>query len=206
MERTHTGLLLALGACGALMILLSALPWITFTSIDYADGLDFVTLPDTSISISGLETSRLRDTETIDRGTIQEVDEWCSCRVGFGDGYLVAGLGLGIIAAAAIGYLSWRLRFAGMAAMAFATIALFIAGYNALGDWGAFAWTPERQTEVLEGEITPFLWALVAVSAAAAVLGGVLWSLAPAEIEEPEFEWDDQDLEDESMGTLNAWT
>jgi hypothetical protein len=186
------------------MILLSLLPWVTFSSIE-TGGLDSGFLPDTSISISGTHTSRLRDTETIDRNTIQEVDEWCSCRVSFGDGYLVAALGFAVAAASTLAFFSSRSGGAGSMATVASGIALLVAGYNAMADWRAFAWTGERQTEVVDGAVTPLLWTLVGVSAVATVLGAALWSMARLEDdgEAANDEYEDGDYE--MPERLNAW-
>lgn len=204
MEKSRTITMLALAVCGALMVILSFFPWLTFSSIDYG-GLDEGYLPGTSISINGTETSRLRDIETIDANTIQEVDKWCSCRVSFGDGYLVAALGAVVVASSAFTFLSNRSGAAGSMATVASGAALIVAGYNAMADWQAFAWTEERQTEVLDGAVTPFLWALVALSAAATVLGAALWSMARLEgAGEPlDDEYDEADYEIPER--LNAW-
>jgi hypothetical protein len=204
MERSRNLIMLTLASCGVLMVILSFLPWVTFSSIDYG-GLDGDYLPGTSISVTGTEISRLRDTETIGTNTIQEVDEWCSCRVSLGDGYLVAALGSVVVAASALAFFSGRSGAAGSMATVASGSALIMAGYNAMADWQAFAWTRERQTEVLDGAVTPFLWALVALSAAATVLGGALWSMARFEGsgELLDDEYDDTDYEIPER--LNAW-
>lgn len=204
MEKSRTVVMLALAACGTLMVLFSFLPWVTFSSIDY-DGSEFVTLPDTSISITGTETSRLRDIETIDANTIQEVDEWCSCRASFGDGYLVAALGSVVVVASALAFFSGRSGAAGSIATVASGVALIVAGYNAMADWQAFAWTQERQTEVLDGVVTPFLWALVVVSAVATVLRVALWSMARLEDTSEPLGDEDDDTDYEIPGRLNAW-
>jgi len=204
MEKSRTTITFALVACGVTMVLFSFLPWVTFSSIDYGKS-EFLTLPDTSISIAGTETSRLRDIETIEANTIQEVDEWCSCRVSFGDGYLVAVMGLAVLAASALAFLRGRSGAAGSMTTVASGIALIIAGYNAMADWQAFAWTGVRFTEVVYGTVTPFLWALVVVSAAATVLGAALWSMARLEDadELADDTYDDTDYEIPER--LNAW-
>jgi hypothetical protein len=186
------------------MVLLSLLPWVTFSSIEI-DSMDSGLLPDTSISISGIETSRLRDTETIGRNTIQEVDEWCSCRVSFGDGYLVAALGSAVAAASTLAFFSGRSGAAGSMATVASGIALLVAGYNAMADWRAFAWTDERQTEVLDGAVTPFLWALVGVAALATIMGVALWSMVRLEDVDELTDDDYEDSDYEMPERLNAW-
>ncbi len=203
METSRAVAIALLAACGALMMLLSFLPWISFSSFE-SDFLDGDFLPDTSISITGTETSRLRDIETIERDTIKEVDQWCSCRVSFGDGYLVAALGFAVMGTAALAFLSGRSGPAGSIATVASGIALTVAAYNAMADWRAFAWTDERQTEVLDGAVTPFLWALVAVCAAATVLGTALWSMARLEGDE-DMAFEEDDGEYELPERLNAW-
>jgi hypothetical protein len=184
------------------MIVLAFTTWINFTSIDEEDTLDS-TLPATSIDLAGTETSRLRDTETIEIDTIQEEEEWCSCRVDFGDGYFVAFLGLLVVGAAALAFVTGRDTVFG----AFITIAglgsMLLAGFNAFGEWDALAWTSVRQTEAVEGSATPMLWALVLVSAMAAVCGGVLWASGLRAEDEEEMEYDD-DFE-ELPERYNAW-
>jgi hypothetical protein len=191
METSRTALIALLAICGVLIVVLSFLPWLSFSSID-TDSLEPQIFPDTSIDIAGTETSRLRDIETIERDTIQEVDEWCSCRVDFGDGYVTAIFGLVITAAAGLAWFAGRTGPAASIATVASAITLAIAAYNAFGEWNAFAWTEERHTEALEGTVTPFLWLLVASAALAMVAGVALWTIARQEIED-EFEEDEYD-------------
>jgi hypothetical protein len=204
-ERLITPLLAAIAVCGFLMIALSFLPWVSFSSID-VEVLSPVNLPDTSIPIAGTETSRLRDTEVITTTTIREEDEWCSCRVAFGDGYITAALGLAIVGAAAVAFFTGRAGIAGSVGAVAGLISLLLTGYNAMGIWEAFAWTTERHSEVLEGTITVGLWALVAVSGLASIIGVALFTLARrAEAEDEDYVEYEEDAEDYPPERLNAW-
>jgi hypothetical protein len=185
------------------MVLLSFTTWINFTSIEDEDTLEF-DRPSTSIDLRGSETSRLRDTETIEIDTIQEENEWCSCRVGLGDGYFIAFAGLMIVAASALAFVTGRDSTFGAFIAAVGLGSMLLAGFNAFGDWNAIAWTEVRQTEPVEGSATPMLWALVLVSAMAAVTGAVLWAAARGQEEaDGEDEYDDE--YQELPERYNAW-
>jgi hypothetical protein len=185
-------LLMSVAACGLLIVVLSFLPWVKFSSLTFesssTEGLSF--------TISGTETSRLRDLEVIDIDTVQEEHEWCSCRVDTGDGYVTAALG-GLLALAAAAALATRRDRAAMPVAVIAALCtLFLAGYDALGKWQAFVWTDLGLTEAVDGSPTWQLWTIMAASAVAAVLARVVWTLAGLRDEE----WDEDELpEDEEL-------
>ena len=194
------------GASGVLMMLLAFLPWVEFTSID-VDTLEPDVLPETSIDLRGTETSVFRDTEVIESDAIENEDGWCSCRVDFGDGYFVAFAGALIVACAALAYVTRRdMLFGSLMAVA-ALGSLFLAGFNALADWQAIAWTEVRATEAVEGSATVFLWALVFVSAIAALCGAILWGIGigMGEAEDDESKKTPHEQEECPMRNLTTW-
>ena len=80
--------------------------------------------------------------------TCRNVDGWCSCRVGFGDGYLTAALGV-------VAGRPRRRRVRPRRGPAdrdgrrrASLVALGVAAYNALGDWNAYVWTELQNLEV----------------------------------------------------------
>jgi hypothetical protein len=204
MERARIGLFAAIGVGGLLIVALSFLPWVRFTSIPLDDS-SLSQTPDTSVTISGAETSRLRDLEVIGLNTVKEEDGWCSCRVGFGDGYVTAAMGLVLVAAAGLAFLAGRERPAASVSAAGSLAALLIAGFNAIADWQALAWTELRHLEAVQGTVQPALIALVVAGAAGAVLAATAWTLAPPADEWEEDEWADFEGDDLVVEGGHAW-
>jgi hypothetical protein len=209
MERTRTLLLAGIAVCGLLIVALSFLPWVRFTSVPL-EASNVIAIEgqipdDTSITISGAETSRLRDLEVIGLNTVKEEDGWCSCRVGFGDGFITAAMGLVLVAAAGLALLAGRDRPAAALSAGASLSAMILAGLNAIADWQALAWTQQRHLEAVDGTVQPALIALVAAGAAGAVLAAAAWTLAPPAEEWDEDEWADFEGEDFAAEGGPAW-
>ncbi len=194
MERARIRLLALATMCGVVMVLLSFSSWVRFNTIDYSDETGVVAVNPVSFEINGYETSRFRDRENLLAGDVLEEEEWCSCRVGFGDGYITAALGAIVGVSAVIALATSRDRPFAMGMVGASVGTIFLAGYNALGEWQAITWTQLGQTEFVDGNTEPGLWALVVVSAIGALIGAGIWTLARAEEED---EWDDEEYEDD---------
>jgi hypothetical protein len=198
--------LLAIAACAVLIAVLSFLPWVEFSY--EPSGLDN-NLPSFSFTLDGTEVSRLRGPDYDQPADIvgQETNP-CTCRVDAGDGYITAGLGLILLAVAGAGLFlpAVSKRLVAILTIAAALLAFVVAGYNALGDWeGVGAPSFDAEFANLDGTVQPALWALVAVSIVAAVLGAVMWSLErAAEREEDDFEYDEETSEPEKALTERA--
>jgi hypothetical protein len=163
---------------GILIIVLSFAPWVEFTPDPEAlfEGTTF------SFSLDGTELSRLRGPDYQQPADISGQEEFpCSCRSGFGDGYIVALMGLLIVAAAVAGiFLRGRERMAATVVIVAALIAFAVAGYNATGIWqGAGARSLDDPFVLLDGDVRAELIALTVLSGVAAVMGAVVWSLLP---------------------------
>jgi hypothetical protein len=195
MERARARLIAFAGICGGVIILLSFASWIHFSTIEYEETGGEAINP-VSIDLAGTETARSRDRENLLAGDVPEEENWCSCQVDFGDGYVTAGLGAFVIVSAAGALATRRDRVFAMGIIAGSLGALLLAGYNALGEWHAIAWTRLGQTEFVDGSVEPALWALLLVAVISTVTGAALWTHALLE-EEDEWdeEWDDEDLQ-----------
>jgi len=189
--------LLALAICGLLVIGLSFAPWLNFEgTIAAADGSR------TSFDLNGTDVSRLRDLESVGRQDIEEKDGWCSCRVDLGDGYFTALLGLGLLTVVGLNVLTGGNRPAALFAVTVSVGALGLTGWNAVADWGALTYSPDALLEEVEGSPTAWLWLLVAVEVAAAVLGTVLWVI----VREADEDYDEyEDGEGPLPEGLNGW-
>jgi hypothetical protein len=163
-------------------VLLSLAPWVTFRSID-AEGVT-PTAPKASVTVNGTSISRWRDEENLLRNDVENVDGWCSCRVVLGDGYLTLALGMIMIAAAGIAFLRRVDRPMAMIGVAASLGTFVVAGYNGLGEWNAYVWTPLQNLEVTKGTTQPALWALIGVSMISAVASGLLWGAGAEEVHE----------------------
>lgn len=201
-------LLLGIAACAVFLIVLSFLPWVEFITAPVEPGILGDLRPQISFSLDGTELSRLRGTDYDQPADIlgQETNP-CTCRVSFGDGYVVAAFGLALLGVAGAGlFLPLATRFVAVLAMAISLVALLVSGYNATGDWmGVGARTLDDTFVNLDGTVQPALWALVAVSALAAVLGAAIWSLErAAEREADEYEYDEEP-EDTMTERAEGW-
>jgi hypothetical protein len=163
---------------GLLMIALSFANWVDFEpeTDTQEDGPNF------SFSLDGTDLSRVRGPDYEQPADILGQTEYpCSCRVGFGDGYLLMGLG-GVIAAAAVVGAAVRLAMrpaAGSIVIA-SLLAFAIAGYNATGLWeGVGARTLEDTFVNLDGDVRLELVVLTAIAALPAVLASAVWSIFP---------------------------
>jgi hypothetical protein len=186
MDRLRNGLYAGLAVCGLLIALLSFLPWLHFNSLT----IEGDTSPKASVSLSGTHTSRWRDLENIGRDDVQDVDGWCSCHVGAGDGYLTALLGLVIAVTAAGGWYLGQDRAAAMAGILASIGVLALAGFDAVSGWHAYIWTSAQQLEFTNGSLQPALILAVVAAALAAVASAFIWGLV----------WlDDRAYEDEMM-------
>lgn len=189
MERYRLQFIGAMALLGVLIALLSLAPWVEFRSVD-AEGVT-PEAPKAEVSVSGYEISRWRDEENLLRNDVESVDGWCSCRVAVGDGYLTAALGMVLILAAAIAFLVGVDRPMAMGGVVASLAAFAVAGYNGLGEWNAYVWTPLQQLEVTKGTIQPALWALMAASIVAAIVSGLLWGAGAEEVHEEMLEEED---------------
>jgi hypothetical protein len=90
-------------------------------------------------------------------------------------------------------------------------VTFLLAGFNAIADWKAFAWTPETLTEAVEGSATVWLWLLVSVAGLATVGGAALWTIGreedaeDEEDEEAEYDANDVDYVEEEAGRPDQW-
>jgi hypothetical protein len=196
MGRLFTRLYAGLAVCGLLIAVLSFLPWVKFESVEIAGD----TSPKASIDLAGIHTSRWRDLEELDRDTPQE-DGWCSCRVGFGDGWLTAGLGLLLVAIAAGGWYIEHDRAASVAGGLVALGVLSIAGFDAIADWQAIIYTNIQGLEAAEGSVQAPLIVLLLTAAVAAVLAGLALGFAWL-YDDPTYEDEEDEMyEDETIDT-----
>jgi hypothetical protein len=191
-DRTHTGIIVALAACGVLVVVLSFLPWVSF------EGEDLVNSGTFEFGVPGTELSRLRGPDYYQPADIaDQTTDVCTCRAEFGDGYITAILG-GLIVVAAVLAVAVRgnARIAPVLAIAASLTAFALAGYNAAGEWQAVgAQTQDDPFVEMTGTVLPALYLLTALAAASAVLGAVLWW---AHSQETEDEEEYTDFEDES--------
>ncbi|MEX0682643.1 MAG: hypothetical protein WD904_03910 [Dehalococcoidia bacterium] len=202
MDTLRSYVLLTVTACAGVMAVLALMNWVEFESNDMAPA-------DHSFSVRGTDLSRVRGDDYEQPADILKHGEpLCSCRVSFGDGYVVAGLALLVLAAAGAGvFLTGYDRSVAILISAASVGAFAIAGYNALGKWQAIGATGVDGAPILlHGTIRPELIALTALSGLTAVLGAVLWTLAAAwdegydgEDEEPE------DIDDMMLERVNGW-
>lgn len=200
-ERLRTPLFAAIAVCGLLIALLSFGPWVRFHSLppDQTNVLGGVpAVPEASVRISGTHLSRWRDLESVEAADVKEENNWCSCRVSIGDGYLTALLGLIVAASAGIALATWRDTVVSVAALPAAIIAFGLAGFNAVADWQALLWTDTGALEAVEGTVQPALVLTLVAAAVAAVLAALAASFATALAmaddaawEEIEDEWED---------------
>jgi hypothetical protein len=191
MERYRLQFLAAMVLCGLLIVLLSLAPWVTFRSID-AEGVT-PTAPKAEVTINGTSLSRWRDDENLLRNDPENVDGWCSCRVALGDGYLTLALGMVLIAAAAAAFVRGVDRPMAMVGVAASLGTFVVAGYDGLGEWNAYVWTPLQNLEVTSGEVQPGLWALIGVSMFGAVASGLLWGAGAEEVHEEMLAGEEED-------------
>jgi hypothetical protein len=169
----RTALLAAIGICGFLILLLSFAPWIHFEGTE--PGVDVRSI---SFSIPGTQIGRVVGSEG-DGDIADQTDNRCTCRGDIGDGYITALLGI-LITVSAFGAM-WRLpiRGATLVAALGSLAALAVATYNAVTAWEATAAIdPESDLFIVTGDATAWLWLLVGVSAASAILCGFVWSLS----------------------------
>lgn len=199
-ELARTLLLIGLATCGAVVILLSFMPWVEFTPEENADIPEL--REDPIFSLDGTELSRIRGPVTFDETADQDAPA-CSCRSDFGDGYLVAILGGVTIAAAGLAlFVRGAARSVVLVAMLASVGAFSIAGYNAIAIWeGVGRADLSDQFTNLDGDVMPALYALTALAALGAVLGGaVLATLArPAPEETDDIETDDDDMDEDAV-------
>lgn len=195
-ELARTLLLIGLATCGAVVILLSFMPWVEFTPEPFtiagsSDGASF--------SLNGTEVSRIQGAVTIQEA-LDQTAEACSCKRSLGDGYLVAILGGVTIAAAGLAlFVRGAARSVVLVAMLASVGAFSIAGYNAIAIWeGVGRADLSDQFTNLDGDVMPALYALTALAALGAVLGGaVLATLARPAPEAPPEETDDIETDDD---------
>lgn len=173
-ELARTLLLIGLSTCAAFVVVLSFFPW-----VDFAPEVNPTLIPapaaETIFSLDGTELSRIRGAMTIEETADQESDA-CSCRNDFGDGYIVAVLGIVAFAGAAGSlYLRSGARSLVLVATGAAVAAFAIAGYNGIAVWeGVGRSIQAEQLMNLDGSVRAELYALTALAGLAAVLGGAV--------------------------------
>lgn len=181
MKRYRQHFIAGIAVCGVLISLLSFAPWVEFHSID-AEGVT-PDAPKASVTANGTSLSRWRGAESLLETEVEEENGWCSCRVALGDGYLTASLGVLLVAAAAIAFIRRIDGPMALVSLAASVGTLGLAGYNGVAEWNAYVWTNLQNLEAAKGSIQPALYALIFVSALAAVASGLLWG-AGAEMHE----------------------
>jgi hypothetical protein len=197
-EATQKLLTAGVALCGLAIVILSFLTWVRFEAEGAVAGRPTV------VEISGIETSMWRDDESIDEHSAAPHGiGWCSCEVGFGDGYITAVLGLVLVALASVAALTDFTGRALIGGIAAALAALVVAGFNAFADWSALVSVTSAGTTVAaEGEVQWALYALLAAAALAAVLAAAGWVADWAYEKEEEY---DYEPEDTSEGTGESW-
>jgi hypothetical protein len=184
-NRSQTFLLITIALCGALIVLLSFLPWVNFDEDDpFVAGTSLAGL---SFTLDGTDVSRLQGAIDLPDARTQG-ENACTCRADFGDGYLTAIFGA-ITLATAAGAVVIRSRMgvfvAGAILASLASVAL--GGYNATGIWeGVGAHVGSGAFLNMDGDVTFGLFALTALSALASVLGAVVLMIAVREARELE--------------------
>lgn len=184
MERLFTRLYAGIAVCGLIVLALSFAPWVKFHSVSVPGD----TSPAISYNLAGTHTSRWRDLDQLDRNTPEE-DNWCSCYVSAGDGWITAGLGILLVLVAGFGWWVQHDRAASVAGGIVALVALGLSGFDAIADWQAIIYTNLQRLEALDGTIQIGLIGVVLASALAAVLSGLALGFAwlydrPADEEE----------------------
>ena len=195
MEAARLSTTAFLALCGLAIVILSFMTWVKFDggplrSIEPASASGSLTS-----EVSGQNTSIWRDREGRDAHTDAPLTAgWCSCEVSFGDGYLTAALGLGVVAAAAAASLLSS-RIALLVSLLASGGVMVIAGFNAFADWSALVSAGYGDTLPTDGDVQPALYLLVAAGAIAAILAVTTWA---AEIA-TEAEYDDEEDEDNTL-------
>ena len=173
-------LLLGVAAAPLLIVVLS-LPALDRVQLRDRQGLDN-DLPAFSFSLDGTESAACAAGTTPSPPTSSAGDDRCTCRVDFGDGYITAGLGLVLLAVAGAGTRSYAAVSRRLVAIAHDRRLRCLRSWSrattrsATGSASALP-TIEDIFVNLDGTVQPGLWALVAASVTAAVLGAVIWSL-----------------------------
>lgn len=197
-ELTRTLLLIGLATCAAFVAILAFFPWVDFTPDPLSDPLAPAGRP---FSLTGTELSRIRGAVTIEEASNQ-MGEACSCKNEFGDGYLVAIVGaIAFAGASAALYFRAGARTLVLVSMVAALGAFAVGGYNAIAIWeGVGRSHREAAISNLDGTVRLELYALTAVAAVAAILGGAVLAttIGPAP-DEDEYAWDDESPEMEEM-------
>lgn len=186
-ELARTVLLIGLVTCGALVLVLSFMPWVEFTHVFGGDPW---------FSLKGTELSRMRGAVTLDEALDQASDA-CTCRNDFGDGYVVAMLGGITFGTGAVALLVRGATRPLVAVGILASIGAFaISGYNAIAIWEGIGRTGEFLSfQELDGEVRPELYSATAAAGLAAILGGAVFAtMARRAPEEPLDE--DEEIDD----------
>ena len=173
---SKTFLLIAIATCGAFIIVLSFMNWVDFAVDDH-----FVVgtpLEDLSFTLDGSNVSRIQGAVDLANASDQG-ENACTCRAGFGDGYVTAIFGAIVVGLASASILLRSpVRVLTMAAILASLVAFGVAGYNATGLWeGVGSTSGDGVFLSLEGEVRLELFALTALAALGAVLGAVVMAI-----------------------------
>lgn len=196
MNRSQTILLIAIAMCGGFIIVLSLMNWVEFQEDD--PSVFDTPLAGFSFTLGGPELSRIQGAIELPDAR-EQGDNACTCRAGFGDGYITAALGAILLATASAAVLirSRPAAFAVVAVLA-SLAAVAIGGYNATGIWeGVGARSGDGAFLNMTGDVTFELFTLTAVAALGAVLGAVvLMTAARDALERAEEEAEEGELEE----------
>lgn len=201
MEPVRSLLVAGVALCGLAIVILSFMTWVQFDAQE--------PLPTLSVNAktNGLDTSIWRDDESLDEHVAAPHGiGWCSCEVGFGDGYLTAALGLMIVAASAVAAVT---IFSGRALVVSTVAALatvVIAGFNAFADWSALvSVTDAGTTAAADGTVQFALYAIVAIAGLAAILSVGAWVVEKAYDYGEEYDYEDEFDDEESATGGDSW-
>lgn len=189
MERYRLQFIAGIALSGLVITLLSFVPWVEFRSLEGEDVTPGV--PGLRVSVPGTSLSAWRDEDRLVGTAVKEEEGWCSCRMVVGDGWITAGLGLAMLAAAAGAWLSGRIGTAATCSLVASLTAVGLAGFNAFAKWNAYLWSSLQNLEAAEGEVQLWLFALVAATVIGALLSSLLLTEALLE------QRDDETLEDD---------
>jgi hypothetical protein len=170
---SKTFLLIAIAMCGAIIVVLSFMNWVDFAADDpFVLGTP---LEDLSFTLDGTDVSRIQGAIELPEARLQG-ENACTCRAGFGDGYITAIFGAIVVALASVAILlQSRIRVLTVAAILASLVAFGIAGYNATGVWeGVGGTSGEGAFLNLDGDVRIELFTLTALAALAAVLGAAV--------------------------------
>jgi len=204
---SKTFLLIAIATCGAFIIILSFMNWVDFDADDpFARGTPLENL---SFTLDGGDVSRIQGGIEISEAS-EQGENACTCRAGFGDGYITAIFGaiVVVLASAAI-LIRSRVRVLTIGAILASLVVFGVAGYNATGIWeGVGSTSGDGVFLNLDGDVRIELFTLTTLAALSAVLGAAVvaidtreaQALAAAEMEAEEAPDNESGMTDEVSG------